>query len=91
MAAYQYIPVRIVSVGVEVKRGHFTSICITQTHTCRLLYTLKDVLGRDQEVQQALQGVAVVTLLDGAEELAEDDGRGGLEGREEGRQGALDG
>jgi hypothetical protein len=48
------------------------------------LHALKDVLGRDQEVQQALQGVAVVTLLDGAEELAEDDGRGGLEGREEG-------
>ena len=62
-----------------------------KTHTCCLLHALEDMLRRDQEVQQALQRIAMVTLLDGAEELAEDDGRGGLEGREEGRQGALDG
>lgn len=49
------------------------------------------MFGRDEEVEKALQSIAVVTLLNGAKELAEDDGRRGLKGREEGREGALDG
>ena len=49
------------------------------------------MFGGNEEVQQAVQCVAVVTLLDGTEQLAEDDGRRSLEGGEQSRQGALDG
>lgn len=62
-----------------------------KTHTCRLLDALQQVFGRNKEVEKALQRIAVVTFLDGAKQLAEDDGRRGLKGWEEGREGALDG
>lgn len=62
-----------------------------ETHTCRLLDALQQVFGRNKEVEKALQRIAVVTFLDGAKQLAEDDGRRGLKGWEEGREGALDG
>lgn len=64
--------------------------CI-DTHTSSLLDTLQQVFGGDEEVQQALQCITVVTFLDGAKKLAEDNGRRGLEGREKGREGTLDG
>lgn len=52
---------------------------------------LQQVFGRNEEVEETVQRIAVVTFLDGAKQLAEDDGRRGLEGWEEGREGALDG
>ena len=61
------------------------------THTRRLLHALKEVFGWDQKVQQALQCISLVTLLDGAKQLAEDSGCCGLKGWEKGRQGTLDG
>lgn len=62
-----------------------------ETHTCRLLDALQQVFGRNKEVEKALQRIAVVTFLDGAKQLAKDDGRRGLKGWKEGREGALDG
>lgn len=62
-----------------------------KTHTCRLLDALQQVFGRNKEVEKALQSIAVVPLLNRAKQLAEDDGSRGLKGREEGREGALDG
>lgn len=61
------------------------------THTCSLLDTLQQMFGRNQEVQQALQGIAMVAFLYGPKELADDDGCSDLKRREEGRQGSLDG
>ena len=63
----------------------------TLTYTGSLLYTLQDVLGRNQEVYQASEGVTLVTTLDDLEELAENCGGGGLKGRVKGRQKVLDG
>lgn len=62
-----------------------------KTHTCRLLDALQQVFGWDKEVEKALERIAVVTFFNGAKQLAEDDGCRGLEGREEGREGTLDG
>lgn len=64
---------------------------LNKTHTCRLLDALQQVFGWNEKVEEALQRIAVVTFLDGAKQLAEDDGRRGLKGWEEGREGALDG
>jgi len=69
----------------------YSSLLTLNTHTCCLLHALQQVFGGDEEVQQTLQRVAAVTLLNGAKQLAENDGRRGLERREEGREGALDG
>ena len=63
----------------------------TLTYTCSLLYTLQDVLGRNQEVDQASEGVTLVTTLNDLKELAENCGGGGLKGRVKGRQKVLDG
>lgn len=57
------------------KKGH-------ETHTCRLLDALQQVFGRNKEVEKALQRITVVTFLDGAKQLAEDDGCRGLKGWE---------
>lgn len=49
------------------------------------------MLGWYQEVQQAPQGIALVTAVDDLEELAEQSRRGGLERRVQRRQQVLDG
>lgn len=46
----------------------------SHTHTGRLLYGLQQMSGRDQEVGQTLEGVAVVTTINDLEELVEDSG-----------------
>ena len=61
------------------------------THTSSLLDTLQHVFGGDEEVQEALQCITVVTFLNGAKQLAEDDGCRGLKRWEESREGTLDG
>lgn len=53
------------------------------THTGSLLNTLKDVFGCNEEVQQTLECVSLVTFLYDLEELAQDGGGCGLEGRVE--------
>lgn len=59
------------------------------THTSCLLDTLQQVFGGDEEIQQALQCITVVTLLNGAKQLAEDYRCSCLKRREEGREGTL--
>lgn len=49
------------------------------------------MFGRDEEVQQTLQRIAGVTLLNEPEQLTQDGGSRGLEGREQGGEGALNG
>jgi hypothetical protein len=53
------------------------------THTGSLLNTLKDVFSCNEEVQQTLECVSLVTFLYDLEELAQDSGGCGLEGRVE--------
>lgn len=48
------------------------------------------MLGWDQEVQQAAQGVSPITTVNDLEELAEKSRGGGLEGRVQHRQQVLD-
>lgn len=60
------------------------------THTCSLLDALQQVFGGNEEVQQALQSIAVISFINGAKQLAEHDGRRCLKRWEEGREGALD-
>lgn len=69
------------------------SVCTQRicTHTCSLLHTLQQVFGGDEEVQHTVESVTLVTFLNGAKQLAEDGGSGGLERWEQGRQRALDG
>lgn len=59
--------------------------------TSSLLDTLQQVFGGDEEVQETLQCITVVTFLNGAKQLAEDDRCGGLKRWEESREGTLDG
>lgn len=51
----------------------------SHTHTGRLLYGLQQTSGRNQEVSQTLEGIAVVTAIDDLEELVEDSGGRDLE------------
>lgn len=74
----------------SLKKQKKTPTFCLETHTCRLLDALQQVFGGDEEVQQALQCITVVTFLNGAKQLAEDNGRRGLKGWEEGREGTLD-
>lgn len=60
------------------------------THAGVLLNALQDVLGRDQEVDEVAQAVAAVRPLHLVQHLAQHGGGGGLERREERRQGVLD-
>lgn len=60
------------------------------THTGSLLHSVQNVLGWKEKVQQAAQGVSVVTSLDDLEELAEESWGSGLKGRVEHREKVLD-
>lgn len=61
-----------------------------KTYTCSLLHSVQDVLGWDQKVQQAPQGVSLIATVNDLEELAEKGGGGGLKGRVQHRQQVLD-
>lgn len=68
-----------------------TIVFKTVTHTCSLLNSLKHVLGWDQEVQQASQGVSLIATVDDLEELADNSWGSCLKGRIQNRQQVLDG
>lgn len=49
------------------------------------------MFGRDEEIKQTLQRIAMIALLNGSKQLTEDDGCRSLEGWEECRECTLDG
>lgn len=61
------------------------------THACCLLYTLQQVFGGDEEVQQTLQCIAFITFLNGTKQLAQDYRCCGFKWWKKSREGTLDG
>lgn len=61
-----------------------------ETHTGILLQVLQEVLGRKQEVEEVAEAVSTVTAVHHCEDLRQQGGGRGLEGREDGGQRLLD-
>lgn len=80
-----------VHIGASISKMCVNHCSVEQTYTCSLLHGVQDVFGWDQKVQQAPQGVSLITTFNDLEKLAEKSGCRGIEGRVQHRQQVLDG
>lgn len=75
----------------RIKRVKTDASKYNDTHTCCLLYTLQQVFGGNEEVQQALQCITLITFLNGTKQLAKDYWCRGLKRWKDSRESTLDG